>query len=83
MDGKKRGLRGTSNRAVTKGAAEATESGAHHDAAWPKQFRLNQFLMFQHVNGSSRDGRSVETGRSSIDCFSGWGFQLRNMVANG
>jgi len=42
-------MRACEHRAVTKGAAEATESGAHHDAAQPKQSRLEPDSMFQRL----------------------------------
>ncbi len=40
-------MRACEHRAVTKGAAQATESGAHHDATRPKQSRLEPDSMFQ------------------------------------
>ncbi len=53
-------MRACEHRAVTKGAAQATESGAHDDATRPKRFKVEPRAYIPAVVGSSRDGRSVE-----------------------
>jgi len=53
-------MRACEHRAVTKGAAQATESGAQDDAARPKRFKVDSRFSIPTIDGSSRDGRSVE-----------------------